>query len=408
MQAVAAKMRFMVQQVSVEERAESAVYRLMTEAYNRFVALGIRYYEADALTWRGWAELNLGKTEQGMQHMLDSLAIRRDMGDRHGAAWVLQTLAHAYYDTLHDFAEAESCLRQAAVILREYHSIKGIVVSDTHLATMMLSAGDFEGARRMAEETFDLARSINHLEGEISALGLMAVLAALLDGHYDVAMAMARQSRAIHERALWVHPFPVVHAGMSFAACGVGDYALMRRSFKEMAFPGLLRDPMIASMVLGMEVVARAHENNPVSAVQLLALAQRLPEPGRRWMDRWELLSQTQAELNQQLGQAAYTDAWNRGAMLDLDAMLRHIADPDAVTDPAGSGAANQALPEPLTEREAEILALLAAGLSNLEIADHLVLSVGTVKVHTRHIYQKLGVGSRTQAIAKAAEIKLL
>jgi ATP/maltotriose-dependent transcriptional regulator MalT len=68
----------------------------------------------------------------------------------------------------------------------------------------------------------------------------------------------------------------------------------------------------------------------------------------------------------------------------------------------------NQALLEPLSERELEVLGLVAQGLSNREIAQRLVLSVGTVKVHTRNIYGKLGVGSRTQALAQAARFKLL
>jgi ATP/maltotriose-dependent transcriptional regulator MalT len=68
----------------------------------------------------------------------------------------------------------------------------------------------------------------------------------------------------------------------------------------------------------------------------------------------------------------------------------------------------NQALLEPLSERELEVLGLIARGLSNREIAQRLVLSVGTVKVHARNIYGKLGVGSRTQALARAARLKLL
>lgn len=55
---------------------------------------------------------------------------------------------------------------------------------------------------------------------------------------------------------------------------------------------------------------------------------------------------------------------------------------------------------EPLTEREREILHLVADGLSNSEIADQLIVTVGTVKKHLNTIYGKLGVGSRTQAIA--------
>jgi predicted ATPase/DNA-binding CsgD family transcriptional regulator len=63
---------------------------------------------------------------------------------------------------------------------------------------------------------------------------------------------------------------------------------------------------------------------------------------------------------------------------------------------------------EPLTEREKEILRLLAAGLSNHEIAQRLVLAPGTVKVHTRNLYGKLGANSRAQAILRAGELGYL
>ncbi|MCB0111193.1 MAG: hypothetical protein KDE53_34965, partial [Caldilineaceae bacterium] len=59
-------------------------------------------------------------------------------------------------------------------------------------------------------------------------------------------------------------------------------------------------------------------------------------------------------------------------------------------------------LVEPLTAREIEVLQLIADGMTNQEVANALVLTVSTVKVHTRNIYGKLGVRSRTQAVAKA------
>jgi DNA-binding NarL/FixJ family response regulator len=65
-------------------------------------------------------------------------------------------------------------------------------------------------------------------------------------------------------------------------------------------------------------------------------------------------------------------------------------------------------LVEPLTVREAEVLRLLAEGLTNPEIAYHLQLSLATVKVHVGHIIAKLGVSDRTQAAVRAIHLGLL
>ena len=67
-----------------------------------------------------------------------------------------------------------------------------------------------------------------------------------------------------------------------------------------------------------------------------------------------------------------------------------------------------QPLVEPLSERELEVLRLMAAGLSNQEIARQLVLAIGTVKTHVHHIYGKLGAQHRAQALARAKELNLL
>jgi predicted ATPase len=76
----------------------------------------------------------------------------------------------------------------------------------------------------------------------------------------------------------------------------------------------------------------------------------------------------------------------------------------------AARAAAGQraALPDGLTEREAEVLCLLAAGLSNRRIADRLVVSVRTVHAHVRSIYRKLDVASRVDAVRYAVEHELV
>ncbi|WP_420644563.1 LuxR C-terminal-related transcriptional regulator [Candidatus Leptofilum sp.] len=70
--------------------------------------------------------------------------------------------------------------------------------------------------------------------------------------------------------------------------------------------------------------------------------------------------------------------------------------------------AAHEALVEPLSQRELEVLHLLAAGLPNKGIAKTLVIAVSTVKKHLKNIYQKLNVHSRTEAIARARELGIL
>jgi LuxR family maltose regulon positive regulatory protein len=65
-------------------------------------------------------------------------------------------------------------------------------------------------------------------------------------------------------------------------------------------------------------------------------------------------------------------------------------------------------LVDPLTKRECEIIKLIAAGYSNRQIADALVITLNTVKKHTTHIYGKLGVENRTQAVNAARDIQLI
>jgi LuxR family maltose regulon positive regulatory protein len=67
-----------------------------------------------------------------------------------------------------------------------------------------------------------------------------------------------------------------------------------------------------------------------------------------------------------------------------------------------------QNLVEPLSDRELEVLKLVAAGLSNSQIAARLIVTTGTVKTHVNHILGKLGVQSRTQAVARARALGLL
>jgi LuxR family maltose regulon positive regulatory protein len=82
----------------------------------------------------------------------------------------------------------------------------------------------------------------------------------------------------------------------------------------------------------------------------------------------------------------------------------------DAAGDvaPRGRAAASPGLIEPLTERELEVLRLLAAGRSNQRIAHELVVALDTVKKHVTHILGKLGAANRTEAAVRARQAGLI
>jgi LuxR family maltose regulon positive regulatory protein len=87
-----------------------------------------------------------------------------------------------------------------------------------------------------------------------------------------------------------------------------------------------------------------------------------------------------------------------------FEAEKRKIEDkPDLSPAPSA-----QALSEPLSQRELEVLRLIAQGLSNREISERLFLALDTVKGHNRKIFDKLQVQSRTEAVARARELGLL
>ena len=95
--------------------------------------------------------------------------------------------------------------------------------------------------------------------------------------------------------------------------------------------------------------------------------------------------------------------AASKGIMLDYISRLLPAFDRSA-----GMNSAYQPSAGPLSERELEVMRLISTGLSNKDIAGHLVVTLGTVKTHINNIYRKLDTQSRTQAVARARELELI
>jgi LuxR family transcriptional regulator, maltose regulon positive regulatory protein len=149
--------------------------------------------------------------------------------------------------------------------------------------------------------------------------------------------------------------------------------------------------------VLVLQALARHANGEKDTALRILGEALALAEPNgfvRTFIDEGSPMAGLLAEATARGIVPGYAAAL-------LDALREPSPVPDASL-PGGS------LVEALTRRELEVLKLVAQGLSNEEIGERLFLSLSTVKGHNRNIFDKLQVERRTEAVARARELRLL
>jgi DNA-binding NarL/FixJ family response regulator len=147
----------------------------------------------------------------------------------------------------------------------------------------------------------------------------------------------------------------------------------------------------------GVEATRRLRERDP--AVKVVVLTTYADD--RSVLDA--LRAGALGYLTKDAGAAEIQQALHRVAdgQAALDpAVQRHLV--EAIADGVPAGPATAPLPDGLTPREAEVLTLIAAGLSNAEIAERLVVSEATVKSHVNHMLAKIGARDRAQAVGYA------
>lgn len=152
--------------------------------------------------------------------------------------------------------------------------------------------------------------------------------------------------------------------------------------------------------------LAAAHQQMGGSAPALAALAQavRLAAPQGLLLPFVE----ASAEILPLLRQLQKDPEWQSAPSAALLAGVLQAIPAPAPAEATPAAAPTADLPEPLSERELEVLRLLADGLSNQEIAGRLYVQLSTVKKHVSNLFGKLGVASRTQAIQAARRLGLI
>ena len=168
----------------------------------------------------------------------------------------------------------------------------------------------------------------------------------------------------------------------------------------------------------GLQIAAQLRKTHPQIGVVLLSqfdapvYARALLEEGSA--GRAYLLKERVSEPEQLVG--AIREVARGGSIIDpkvVETLVAALGDlarmgRDSQKPTADQQASSARMSEPLTERELEVLALVAEGASNQEIARKLVVSVPTIKTHINHIFGKLDAESRVQVVARARKLGLL
>jgi non-specific serine/threonine protein kinase len=264
--------------------------------------------------------------------------------------------------------------------------------------------GDFETSVRHFQESVELAHELGD-EGSLGQalfnLGLLAYLAS--DG--GDGRALVEESLAILRR-LGDRPAMALALGLlGCMALDDGDLATARSSLVEaLGITHALGDRV--NVLFGLEAFARlaARRGEYRKTLRLAGAAAALRTAvGAITFSLWQSRLDVALDVARRvMGSEASAAAWDEGQAMSLeDAIQLALLVPDA------GGAAPQRPSDPLSQRERQIAELVATGLSNRDIAEHLFIAVRTVETHVANVMNKLGFNSRTQISAWVVEQRL-
>jgi len=303
-----------------------------------------------------------------------------------------------------DLDEAEHALERGMELAERTGDVSTLVWAYVTLSRNKRARGDEDGALERARQAERVARDAG---ADLQIAIALAWMTRLLLGQGDLTEALAFEE----ERA--------ANAENATDAARVVDRLTLARLLHAQ---GRHREalPLLEELgetaeaagrtgnlieILALQALALWAESKKERAVSALADALTLAEPEGYVRTIVDEGPQMTTLLSEVLGakQRGRTDLLRCVSAHYLKKLLAALE-----RDVASAASPAAGLPEPLSERELEVLRLIASGKSNRRIATELFVSVGTVKTHINHLYRKLDAHSRTQALARARELKLL
>jgi len=313
--------------------------------------------------------------------------------------FLLLRLADLYFLVLGDPATAQILLEKSQAIFQERNDTLGRAECSRIAAQAALQRGDVLTARSLAETSLKLST-------EVGARPVLARSLALL-GRVMVACGDLVEAGKLYTRSLVVAK--ELRDQWRFGSGGEGLAGVVLAQ-GEAAWAARFGIEGLASII--------AAQGECVWAVRLWGLASALPQamPTRVSIPPVDPAERERAvaAARARLGKQAFAVAWDEGRTMTLEQVLawrktaslpeplpRTTSVPSVVTTPPS-------YPNELTEREVQVLRLVAQGLTNAQIAERLVVSPHTVHTHVKAIHSKLGVTSRSAATRFAMEHHLV
>jgi LuxR family maltose regulon positive regulatory protein len=294
-------------------------------------------------------------------------------------------LARIFYQW-NDLDAAQQHTQQSVLLARQILSTDRSVLCELFLARLMLTKGNVVGAAGILALAYQSAHQNNFVQ-RIPEVVAAQVLVLLRQGQVAAAAHLAQ-----------THDLPISQARVHLAQGDPSAALAVLEPLRQQMEAKNWVDEQLKIMVL-QTVALQAHDEKD-KAVQLLGEALALAEPGgfiRLFVDEGEPMAQLLLE------------AGSQGVNLDYIGKLLAAFEAEVQTSEDKPGLPHaKLLIEQLSERELEVLQLIAQGLSNHVISERLFLALSTVKGHNRIIFDKLHVQNRTEAVARARELGLL